>query len=97
MENKATKNKIISILKRQGATKAAIFGSFARGEEKKDSDLDLLVEFKKSKSLLEMIRIQFEIEKKIGRKVDLLTYNGINHRLKDIILKEQKVIYEKRN
>ncbi|MDR3583027.1 MAG: nucleotidyltransferase family protein [Candidatus Pacebacteria bacterium] len=97
MENQAIKNKIIPILKRQGATKAAIFGSFARGEENKNSDLDLLVEFKKSKSLLEMIRIQFEIEKKIGRKVDLLTYNGINHRLKDIILKEQKVIYEKRN
>lgn len=89
------KNQIIPILKRQGVLKAAIFGSFARGEETKKSDVDLLVKLGKNKSLLDLAGLRIELQDKLGRKVDVLTYNGINHRLKDIILKEQKIIYEK--
>ncbi len=89
------KRQIVTILKRQGVLKAAVFGSFARGEETKKSDVDLLVQLGKNKSLLDLIGLKLELEEELGRKVDLLTYGGINHRLKDIILKEQKVIYEK--
>jgi len=89
------KNQIIPILKRQGVLKAAIFGSFARGEETKSSDVDILVKLSKNKSLLDLVGLRIELQDKLGRKVDVLTYNGINHRLKDIILKEQKIIYEK--
>ncbi len=95
MTTSTIKNQIVPILKRQGVLKAAIFGSFARGEETQKSDVDILVKLSKNKSLLDLIGLKFELEGKLGRKVDVLTYDGINHRLKNLILKEQKIIYEK--
>jgi len=89
--------KIIPTLKRQGISKAALFGSVVRGEAKKKSDIDILVDFSGRKSLLDLVRLQFILEDKLGRKVDLLTYNSIHPLLKDIILKDQKVIYEERS
>lgn len=89
------KNKIVPILKRQGVLRAAIFGSFARGEETKKSDIDILVKLGKSKTLLDLVDLKMELEDKLERKVDLVSYNGINHRLKEAILKDQKIIYEK--
>ena len=91
------KRKIVPILKRQGVTKAALFGSIVRGEAGKKSDIDILIEFEGRKSLLDLVRLQFILEEKLGKKVDLLTYGGIHPLLKDIILKEQKIIYEKRS
>ncbi len=88
---------IAPILKRQGVTKAALFGSAARGEIKKRSDIDLLVNLRKDKTLLDLVGLKLALEKKLGRKVDVLTYNGIHPRLRDIILNEQKIIYEKRS
>ena len=88
--------KIIPTLKRQGVTKAALFGSVVRGEAKKKSDVDILVNFSKRKSLLDLVRLQFVLEEKLGRKVDLLTYGSIHPLLKDIILEEQEIIYDKR-
>ena len=89
--------KIVPILKTQGVLKAALFGSVVRGEAKKRSDIDILVRFSGRKSLLDLVRLQFILEDKLGRKVDLLTYDSVHPLLKDIILKEQKVIYEKRS
>lgn len=89
--------KIIPVLKSQGVLKAALFGSVVRDEAKKRSDVDLLVELDEDKSLLDLVGLKLDLEEKLGRKVDVLTYNGINPRLKDIILNEQKVIYEKRS
>lgn len=83
------------ILKRQGVIRAAFFGSIARGEADKKSDVDLLVKLSGDKTLLDLVGLKLEIEEKLDRKVDILTYNGINRRLKDIILNEQKIIYEK--
>jgi predicted nucleotidyltransferase len=86
------KNKIVSILKRYGVVKAAVFGSFARGKAGKNSDLDLLVKFGGQKSLLDLASLKIELEDKIRRKVDVLTYNSLHPLLKGIILKEQKKI-----
>lgn len=91
------KKRIIPILKNRGITKAAIFGSFATGEATKNSDLDLLVRLKSGMTLLDLSRLKLELEKRVGRSVDVLTYDSIYPRLKDIILEEQKVIYEKRS
>ncbi len=89
--------KIVPILETQGVLKAAIFGSVARGEAKKKSDIDILVQLPEGKSLLDLVKLQFTLEDKLGQKVDLLTYGSIHPLLKDIILKEQQVIYEKRS
>jgi len=90
------KKQILPTLKRQGAIKVAIFGSFAIGKEKNTSDVDLLVNFKKDISLMQLAAIKIKLEAKLERKVDLLTYGGINPHLKKIILRQQKIIYEKR-
>ena len=81
MDIQSIKTKITPILEDQGVVKAAIFGSYATGEAKANSDIDLLVQF----------------EDALNKKVDLLTYNSIHPYLKRIILNEQKVIYEKRS
>jgi predicted nucleotidyltransferase len=96
MTTQSVKKQIMPILKRQGVTKAALFGSVVRGEAKKTSDVDILIKYKGQKSLLDLVRLQFELEEKLGKKVDILTYNSIHPLLRDIILKEQKIIYEKR-
>lgn len=97
MTVKAIKKQILPILKNQGVTKAAIFGSFAIGEEKANSDIDIVVRFKAAPSLFDLSRLKLKLEDKTGRPVDVITYNGVHPRLKNIILKEQQVIYEKRS
>ena len=83
------KKKIIPILKNHGVIRAGIFGSYVRGEEDKKSDVDLLVEFKKKPGLFDFVGIQLELEEKIGKKVDLLTYDSIYHMLRERILNEE--------
>ena len=94
----SVKKKILPTLIRHDVKKAALFGSIVRGELKKKSDVDILIEYKKDdKTLLDFVGLKLDLEEKLGRKVDLLTYNSIHPLLKDIILNEQKVIYEKRS
>ena len=91
------KAKILPILKKNDVVRASIFGSFARGEDKKRSDLDMLVELNKKHSLLDLIGIKFELEDVLKRKVDLLTYGGVNPRLEKYIYKDEIKIYAKRS
>jgi len=95
MTTQNIKQKITPVLKRQGVSKAALFGSAARGETKRDSDIDLLIKIKGSKSLLDIVRLKLELEEKLSRKVDLVEYSSIRPSLKGVILSEQKIIYEK--
>ena len=91
------KSKIRPILKRHDVKKAAIFGSYARGEEKKRSDVDILIKNRyDNKTLLDLAGLHLELEKKLKKKVDILTYDSIHPLLKDIILNEQKSIYEEK-
>jgi hypothetical protein len=92
MELKETRDKIVPVLQRHDVKKAAIFGSFVRGEEKEGSDVDVLVEFEGEKSLLDLAGLKIELEEALGRKVDVLTYNSLHPLLKERILQEQKVI-----
>lgn len=91
------KNKILPALKQRGVVKAAIFGSVVKNQTKKNSDIDILVEFQRTKSLLELVNLKAQIENKLQKKADILTYNSLNPLLKDRILNEQKIIYEKRS
>jgi predicted nucleotidyltransferase len=69
--------------------KVGIFGSFARGENKKGSDIDILVEFKDTPSLLALIRLENELSEILGTKVDLVTTGSIkNKRIKSSIKKD---------
>ena len=92
MEIEDIKCKIVPILRRYDVKRAALFGSFVRGEQREDSDIDILVEFKDGKSLLDLVGLKIELEEALGRKVDVLTYNSLHPLLRDKILQEQKVI-----
>lgn len=88
------KNKINPILKQNGVKKAAVFGSYARGEETKRSDVDILIEYENDNeiSFLDVIGLKLELEKKLKKRVDLVEYCCIKERIKDRILSEQILI-----
>jgi hypothetical protein len=86
--------KMTHILKNQGASKIAVFGSYVRGEEKPESDIDIIVEFSERKSLFDLVGIEQEVSDALGIKVDLLTEKSISPYLIDRIKKEMVVIYE---
>lgn len=67
------------------------FGSFVRGEQRRRSDIDILVEFEKLPDLLKFIEIEMRLQKILRKKVDLVERTGLRPRLKDIILNE--VVY----
>ncbi|MGB9721563.1 MAG: nucleotidyltransferase family protein [bacterium] len=85
--------KIAQVLRSQGARKISIFGSYIRGEENRESDIDIIVDFSDRKSLLELVKIERELSEAIGIKVDLLTEKSISPYLIDKIRKEMEVIY----
>jgi len=87
------KRKIRPVFKRQGVTKAALFGSIVRGKLKRGSDIDILVQFKSGKSLLDLIGLEQELAETLNRKVDVITYKSLHPRLREAILKEQTPIY----
>lgn len=93
---KQLQKKITPILKKNDVVRASVFGSFARGEDKKGSDIDMLVEFKEPKGMFHRIGLKYALEKILEKKVDLLTYNAINPLLKEYIYKDAIKIYEKR-
>ena len=83
------KDLIIEILKKHDVKRASLFGSIVRKEMTSESDIDLLVEFLGEKSLLDLVRLQIDLEEKLQLKFDVLTYNSIHPLLKDQILAEQ--------
>ncbi|AKB34668.1 putative nucleotidyltransferase [Methanosarcina siciliae C2J] len=75
-----------------GVKRIGIFGSFARGEEKEDSDLDVLVVFEEGQKTFDnYMDLKFYLEDLFGREVDLVTEKALRPQLKDIIMKE--VVY----
>lgn len=82
------------VFKRSGVARASVFGSFARGEDRQDSDIDILIEFSGDKTLIDLISLEQKLEKILRRKVDLLTYRSIHPLLQDIIKKSEIKIYE---
>lgn len=86
--------KMVRLLRKHGARKVELFGSFARGEARADSDMDILVEFKERKSLLELVGIEQELEEALGVQVDLLTKKWISPYLIDRIEREAVVVFD---
>jgi predicted nucleotidyltransferase len=87
---------IIRICQEHDISKIGIFGSMARGEANDQSDIDLLIEFSKRKSLLTVIALERQLSAMLGRKIDLLTEAAISPYLRDRIKQETHIIYEAR-
>ena len=91
----AEKEKIVEICQRNDIEFCALFGSFARGEADEKSDIDLLVKFSKPKGF-DWLDAAFEIEDSLGKKVDLVTENGMSPHVREYVLKDLQVLYDKR-
>ena len=83
------KKKIVPILKKNKVVRAGIFRSYARGENKKNSDVDILIKPTEKMSLFDFVGIKLEIEDRLGNKIDLVSYRAIHPKLKKQILKEE--------
>lgn len=84
------KSKITETLKKNKVKRAGIFGSYSRGEQRKDSDIDIAVEIDdENMSLLGFIRLIHLLERILKRKVDLVEYSAIKPRMKGRILAEE--------
>jgi len=83
------KDRIVPVMRRYGVVRAAVFGSFVRGEMKKGSDIDILIEFEGKKSLLDLVALKMDLEEVLGRGVDVVEYSTIHPLLRERILKEQ--------
>lgn len=80
----------LPILKKNGVVEAGIFGSYARGEQKKSSDVDMLVKIRNKRlSLLGFSHLINELTEELGVKVDLVEYDALKPLLKKDILKEE--------
>ena len=87
------KNLLSKLCKSFDADFLGIFGSYSRGDNNGGSDLDLLVRFKKRKSLLEIVQIERELSATLGIKIDLITENSVSPYLKDRIENDLEVLY----
>lgn len=83
------KKKALPILKASKISRSFIFGSYVRGEQREDSDVDLLVEFPKGLTLFDVAEIRYKLEDALGKKVDLVDCTRIKSRLRPYILSEQ--------
>jgi len=61
----------------------------ARGEEKRDSDIDIIVQMDDASSLLDLIDLKMKLEESLGKTVDLITYKSINPQLQKYIDKDK--------
>ncbi|HOI24280.1 MAG TPA: nucleotidyltransferase domain-containing protein [Caldisericia bacterium] len=91
--DKSKLNYIVSILRRYGATKIYLFGSYARGDQRKDSDLDVLVEFGKRVTLIDLSHIVRIVKEDTGIQLDIVTKNALSPYLATYIEKDLKEIY----
>ena len=83
------KAKILPSLKQAGVKRSSLFGSYARGDEGGNSDIDILIEPPKTMSLFDLAGLKLDLEELLGKEVDIITYNSIHPLLKKYILKDQ--------
>ena len=99
MSTQAMQQAIAEYFKTQPVLKAWLFGSYARGEEREDSDVDILVKFDRTLpvGLFAYVRMNRELEEKLGRKVDLVEEGTLRPAAQITANRDLKVIYERGN
>jgi predicted nucleotidyltransferase len=80
------RQEILRIAARHGARNVRLFGSAARGEDRPDSDLDLLVEMEAGRSLLDLVALGQDLEDLLHRKVDVLTDSSMHPAVRPHVL-----------
>lgn len=88
------KEKIRSICEDSGIAMLGVFGSVARGEDRPDSDVDIMVRFAKPIGLVDLIRLEDRFERVLGRRVDLGVESSLHPLIREQALKDLKILYE---
>ena len=89
LELEEIKRKLIPILRKNKVTKAGIFGSYARGEQSRKSDVDILIEINDSVGLIEFIKLKMAIQELLRKKVDLVEYSTIRPEIRENIIRNE--------
>jgi uncharacterized protein len=84
-------NQKSSLLATYPITKIGVFGSYARGEQTDESDIDVLVDYEKALTLYQLIELRDYLSELFAMKVDIVTKNGLKARIRERVLAE--VIY----
>ncbi len=84
---------IVDYLKKNKVREIGFFGSFARNEMTRVSDIDVLVEYTRGTTLFDIVRMQMELKEKIGRKIDLVSKNAVRDDLMKYIKKDLQLVY----
>ncbi|HEX2819492.1 MAG TPA: nucleotidyltransferase family protein [Streptosporangiaceae bacterium] len=79
------REQVRAIAARHHASRVRLFGSAARGDDRPDSDIDLLVDFEQGSSLFDLIRMSRELEALLGRTVDVVSADGLKSRDRAIL------------
>ncbi len=82
------RQEILRLCASYGARNPRVFGSVARGNADERSDIDLLVEMEPGRSLFDLGGLQYELERLLGRPVDVVTERGLKARIRDRVLRE---------
>ncbi len=82
------------VFRAHGVSRAAVFGSVARGEDRPESDVDILVALREPMGLVAYTRFVGELEARLGRRVDAVTERGLNKFIRPYVLRDLKTIYE---
>lgn len=90
------KEKTVSIFEKNGVKSAGLFGSYSRGEAAAESDIDILVSFSETKSLLDIIGLELELSDIFNKKVDLVTENFLSRHFREDVLNNLVVFYERK-
>ncbi len=86
------RDELLALANRHRATRVRIFGSVLRGDDHSESDIDLLVEFAPDASLLDLVGLQQDAEALLGRRVDIVTPDGVSPFLRERILDEARLL-----
>jgi len=84
------KKEILAVARAHGLVNVRIFGSVARGEDTAQSDIDLLVDLEKGRTLLDLGGALMKLQELLGRKVDIVTESGLHWYLREKILAEAR-------
>ena len=89
------KQKAGPIFEQYGVTFAAVFGSLARGEDRPQSDVDILVRLGRPTGMIGYMRLVQSLESALEKRVDVVTEQSLNKHVRPYVMPDLKTIYEK--
>ena len=98
LHQKGLETQLAKVCKKHNIVFMAIFGSFVRGKQTPKSDVDIAIEFEKTKkkSLIDLLQVENELSKLFNKKVDLGIFSSLSPYVIDDVKKEMHIIYEQR-